>query len=282
MSQALTLHALGQASFESLAEIPSYAEHDLDVSLENFISRMFARVGDSLRNSMQNLKNLPPVEKAIGDRKRFQAVIAKYQYMDLEALNFSVPEGLQVDYLTYSDLVLQSLTHTQKISEETLAPFRKFLSGVVSDPTVKFDARNDLLKAFRVRAKEREALHRALLGCFKDSMVKIVPYGQAISRNSDWDSVFGKIEQGGKVANFDHKLLSNEVDEVVELVKVVSSLATEDPSFKQLHGAALGQLTELTTLAAEEVAFIAVSYYYSASLFTNLSFSVKDLIEKLR
>lgn len=282
MTTVPTLASIGQASFEALAEIPSYAQQEVDVSLENFISRMFARVGDSLRNSMQNLRNLPPVAKAVSDSKRFQSIIKNYQYMDIEALNVSVPEGLQVDYLTFSDLVLQALTHTQALSAETLVPYRKFLSGVISDPTVKFDTRKDLLKAFRKRAQEREAIHRAILGCFKDSMVKIVPYGQAINRNSDWDSVFGKIEQSGKIADIDRKLLAREVEELVGLVKQVSSLATEDPSFKKLHGASLDQLTELTTLAAEEIAFVAVAYYHSATLFTNLSFTVKDLIEKLR
>lgn len=273
----LSLEALMEP-YHHLQAIPQ----ELDASMENFLARAMGRIGDGLRGTYQNLRDLSPLKLMLSDERRFLSVIEKNDYMGIAALNVNVPEGLQVDYLTFAELTHEVARHCASLNTEVLEPIRKVLAEIVSQPQAKYDMKRELVKAFNEREAHRKQIHQALLACFNDSHVKIVPYERAIQRNADWKAVTARCVQIEREVTLDKAQLQKDVAEILSLVEALVELIETDSSFTKLNPKLKTQMADLVRQAAEEVSFLNVSFYFSQMLFTNISFTMKELIKKLR
>lgn len=268
-------------SLEALRQSAS-TPYELDVSTEGFFSRLFGRIGDSLRFSLQSIRGFTDVEAIADDKSRLLGVLKDADYLDLGALKVNVPEGLQVDYLTFTNIVEQCVEYVDGVRDQVITPFKQYLASVISNPQAKYLPPTKLLEAIDKHEATRLSLINQLKACFNNTHAKTIPYEQAISRNADWDVVLEKATRLSRAFNFDRKALASDVEDLQALLDTLYNRFEHDVEFKKLNPKLTNVIFRYTTIAADSVAFYAVSFYHLQSLTQNLNFTIKFLIKTLR
>lgn len=268
-------------SLEALRDNASF-NIDLDVSVEGFFDRFFGRIGDSLRFSLQSLRGLTNVERIADDQSRLVKLVSDADYLDMAALKVNVPEGLQVDYLTFANIIRDSVDYTLNVKAQVIDPYKKYLASVISSAQTKYAPPKDLLAMIDQHEARRASLVKQLSACFNNTHAKTISYEQAINRNADWDAVLNLATRMGRDFQVERDALAKDVGDLQTLLNDLHDRFNIDPDFKRLNPKLAQTIFHYTTVAANSVAFYTVTFYHLQSLTQNLNFTIKFLIKTLR
>jgi hypothetical protein len=102
-------------------------------------------------------------------------------YLNDKDIKVTVPEGLQVSYLQYLDLLEEMVAVSVDFYDNTLLPFKGWVGEVINDPSKIESVRGHSgIKVF-----DPDDIIKQRSKMFKGNATE-VKYGQAFKRNSDW------------------------------------------------------------------------------------------------
>lgn len=251
-----------------------------DFSMESAIGRLFNRFTDSLRNYSHDFLGLTPIDKLLGDKRRFLKVINETNYVTISPMLVQVPEGFKGNYLEYVTLIRDIMVMETSIEQDILIPFKNILSNIIANPNARFQFDRKAYERILKKSKERSEIQAKLNAMFDNSSNTKASYGNVISRNADWEEVFSITEEIGRLSHTDLRSVKARVEEIVTLLDTVSEMNKEGELTK-LHPDLLRHIGELTQASAEGTAFVSVAYYHGRTAFEVLSKLIKDLVKVL-
>lgn len=132
-----------------------------------FVKRLFENVPNTLAPSLQLQRTIRLAMSNV--------------YLNDKDIKITVPEGLQVSYLQYLDILEAMVDASVDFYDNTLLPFKGWVGECINDPTKIESVRGHSgIKVFNPDdlIKQRSKL-------FKGNATE-AKYGQAFKRNSDW------------------------------------------------------------------------------------------------
>lgn len=256
------------------------------VALETFSAPMLD-VNAMLRNVFPDIKkhfleftsrfssNDTPIPLS-RDQRSFVQLLGKHSYVDIAPLSVFVPEGLNVDYLSFAQALKRGAEHAVRISN-LLNTYTTYLAMLITNETQRFSTENSAA-VYKGLQEDREEILRQIGGCFlAGSHTSTVKYGDAVARNADWPLVFGEVDTLSKLTNgVNRNLLNQKVREASQLMEKVIAMLKDG----KMAGSAPEVAQELSDGAyqiASELEFFSVIYYRVLAFVTAVNSSVEKV-----
>lgn len=183
-------------------------------------------------------------------------------YRDLKDLIVSVPSGLQVDLLTYTNMLLSIQVSLNDLYESTLIPFNRVVSNITTNPKDMSSISN--LKTLKL--PDIDKLKKQLDSMFNKS-ADLVPYWKAVKRQADLILILNA--QSDMVGNSDRQpteLITSAVKKLSNSMDTVSKMAQDPNSGLVLSSPLIKQLADITFTIAELVSMYSTIHYSAAEV----------------
>ncbi|MCK9234780.1 MAG: hypothetical protein M0R77_00535 [Gammaproteobacteria bacterium] len=260
----------------TLAEL-SLLSTDAQADMQSLFTTFIPRLGDELRKGWQTLLSYTPKEKIISNADRFIELVGKENYLDISSFHIACPEGLAVDYLTYTDVLAKAVEYALETQKTSVKNLKTHLSKMLNNSVISYSP-SGLEKAITDRVKIRENIVKEIKGSLSNQTYRKMAYGNAINRNSDWVQVFKNIDKIQLLDSEERKSLAKDLSDVQELLDAVIA-KVESPENKNVNKQAVKYTSDLVYAVAEEVKFVAQTYYLTESLVNRLSDGVDNTIK---
>lgn len=175
-------------------------------------------------------------------------------YLDLKDVLLPCPEGLQVSYLQYAQIIQEAQKTTSYLLEDCLYPFSAFISESLNYP----DKMSSALRTSGVKLHNLDPLRKKINSAF-DGVNGELPYIKAIARNGEWDDLekaLAKILTTQKQTN--DKLIAEKIDEIqTNLDTLITRMQDTNEKYRP-SSELIGELSKLAYGLAEQVTFYAI------------------------
>lgn len=221
-----------------------------------------------------------PNEPGIGltsNEYAFIKDLSKHSYLDISPLTAYVPEGLDVTYLEYSEVLLGVVDHSVNILS-ILGEYSAFISQLINNNDGKLST-SPLLRQGDLE-KARAKLNSELGKCFKHGSTKAeVNIGTVIKRNADWEHVFKNTAGLSKLINsVDRKFLNKKIQECATLLDVVIEKSKRG-ELEGMSPQALSNLSSGVYQVASELEFFSITYFRVLAFTTSVDRTIKHFEE---
>jgi hypothetical protein len=215
------------------------------------------------------------------DERAFVRLLEKHNYVDIAPLGVYVPEGLNVDYVSFAQALKRGAEHAAKV-QDLLNKYTVYLAMLVTNEFQRFETQNSAA-VYKGLQEEREEILREIGGCFKQGSHETKrKYDEVVKRNADWPIVFGEIETLGKLTNsVNRNVLNTKVKEATALMEKVINMLREG----KMEGSAPEVAQELSDGAyqiASELEFFSVMYYRVLAFVTAVNATTDKVTEVLK
>jgi len=263
-------------ALRNLAELSLLSE-DTQADLQSLFGNFVPKLGDELRAAWHAIANYTPKERVIANADRFNAVMSTQNYLDIGSFQMACPEGLNTDYLTYTDLLVKAVFYCQETRSVSVKNLKQHLARLLNGNVISYSP-SGIERAIIERAKAREALEKQIKECLSHKTNRTIAYTQAIARNSDWTKVFSNVEKIQSLDNDARSALDKDLAAIDELLDAVVE-KVQSPENKNVNKQAVKYTAELVYAVGAEVKFIAQVFYLTESLTTRLSEAVDKSIK---
>lgn len=250
-------------------------EAGLVQDLQGLIRNVFPDIKAELTGFFQRFM---PDEKGIALTSRqndFLREITKHPYLDIAPLGAFVPEGLNVNYLDYLEVLTPAVIHAvgEHAKEGELSggvgainDYVSYLGALINIHDHQRSTK-DFEREVKVREAERTTLNKELGKCFKLGSTRTdVSVGQVVSRNNDWEKVFHQSDALVKAVNsVDRKVLNKKIAECTSLLDIIQK-KIERQEFDTVSPETVKNLAGLAYNMAAELEFYVAIYYKVAAL----------------
>lgn len=246
------LHILRQAvALESLSmrDMTAYFQDimpSLHTSFKDFMGRF---------NPKQQ-----PIQGFTSSQREFEKELSGRPYMSVSQITAFIPEGLDVPYIDYAEVLLDAVKHASKVMD-VLVPYSAYLAQLVTDKeatlsTKSFEAEFKLIEA------ERKRINEELGACFKKGSSKAeAAIGDVVQRNGDWANVFHRCNDIMTTINdVNRGALLKKVNECNTYLEIILKMAREGKVERVASNTVLN-LADGAYQVASELEFYAVAYY---------------------
>ena len=255
-------------------------EADVQPSMEGLISDLFYKLGDGLRNSWHALNDSGSFEKIDADRRRFMQVVGKYDYTDLVNVNIRIPEAMAIDYVTFLKNVLACTLHAKDVEAKMLQPLRGYLADLINQESARYTSNGKLEKTVQDYVSERERLHKDMLSCFGKKPQTQTNYGAVVRRTADWNEVFTLLKDIENATIKNAKPIKTSAENCALLIDQVVEMA-KNKTFGEASRNVVKFASTFAYEAAEEVSFVATTFYHRETAMVAVSTSLKEVIKNL-
>lgn len=263
---------------QNLSEL-SLLSLEPEADMQGLFTTFIPRIGDTLRRSWQAIANHTSKERITGDTSRFMSLIGKETYLDLSSLIIECPEGLQTDYLTYSNALVAAVKFSTETQSKIVKDLRQHLSNLLNGNMLSYSP-TGLEKGIINRIKDRELIEKEIKKCLDRSTNRKISYGVAINRNSDWTGVFENIEKMQMLDKHSRDQMRLDLEAINELIDAVVAKVSS-PDNIRINKQAVKYTSELIYAVGEEAKFVAQTYTLTEALFERLSNGVDHIIRVL-
>jgi hypothetical protein len=211
----------------------------------------------------------------------FVKLLSRHNYVDISPLTVYVPEGLIVDYLSFAQALKRGAEHAVKV-QDLLNKYTTYLALLVTNEYQRFST-VDSAKAYENLQAEREEILREIGGCFKEGdHTTMVKYGDAVTRNKDWELVFGEVDTLSKLTNsVSRDKLNAKVKEASNLMESVIKMLRDGKMESTSHEVAK-ELSDGAYQIASELEFFTVMYYRVMAFAIAVNQSVDKITDNLK
>lgn len=262
---------LEQISIESLQisqELLSI--HKVNAAIVDKLGALTERLSSFL--STQAFK-LTKTESGVVVTTGFAKKLEKVEFSKLATLKIASPEGLVVDFVSYSKLLKRCQEITSMINENCLIPYAKFIAESLNRPELT----ESLTRSHQMKLHNLEQLRKDLSAVYRGTLQER-RYDDCIRRNLDWmefenvlqdlilvESRINKtliVQKVGELSVATQKLIQQMKDPnsshrpstklIDDLAKMVYGVA-EQVTFLSVVSTAINQLVAVTEVAKGQV-----------------------------
>jgi len=207
-------------------------------------------------------------------QKDFEKELNNHTYMGVSQVTAYVPEGLDVPYIDYAEVLYEAVQHASKIMD-VLAPYSTYLAQLVMDREAGLSTKS-FESEFKLLEEERKRINEELGACFKKGSTKSeAALGDVVKRNADWKDVFQRCRDITDVINrIDRGVLLKKVNECNAHLEVILKMAREGKVGKVANQTVLN-LADGAFQAASELEFYAIAYYKAEVFITCVNQTVE-------
>ena len=195
------------------------------------------------------------------NEKAFYAEIQKHSYLDVSPLLAFVPEGLDANYLPYSNTLMDSAEYCNKLLNGVLNQYSVFLANLLTNHDQKLDT-TVFTPVYEKQKMIRDKFNKDIGDCFKAGSSRAdSTIGEVIARTTDWPRVFDNCHQLSKlISEVNRNSLNKKVAECSELLDRIMDKMKRN----ELDGMSPEVATNLANGAhamASELEFFAATYF---------------------
>jgi hypothetical protein len=229
--------------------------------MANSIKNVFPNMMDSLAASFNMVSTLPEIKMVLPQHQKEALDILKTsQYLDINELEITVPEGFNgslVEYAKCVDLVAGNLLNTV---EKVLTPYSVYLSQLISNKEIKLSTK-DMTPFFNSLTALREQNLKALNGYIGEDYKTKVKLGLVVNRKADIEELFQHAASANKkIQMINLKSIESHVKKCVELLNVIIK-QVESGTITNVSPEVVVNLAFGATEIATEVEFISIFYF---------------------
>lgn len=256
------------------------------VALEAFAledtSGLLHRVFPAIQSGFRELYDLisptdPTVAPLSSEQKHFLELIAGRNYVSLSPLPARVPVGLKVPYLVYGEALSQAVVNASQIVDQ-LSLYTLFLGQLITSHDHQFSAEYGPAYYKKLQAA-RDLDNQQLGACFQPGSSKADrTFGDVVSRNADWKSVFTLTSRVSEQMNsVNRRTLNKKIEEAGQLLDVLEKKIAR----KELEGVTpqiIKELSEGAYQMAEQLEMYSAVWYKVQAFVTAVNHSTGVVI----
>lgn len=264
-----------------IQKLKDYLEIELeshDVALESFLSKIFPRIGDKLREAYQSFKNYDNRKRISSNRNRFLKIVDTLDYGSVRHKVVRVPMGFVGRTVEATALLNDMIKHAETLEKEVLDPVNKYLANIINEPVKKNDAKEIFSSIFK-RKEKREKMSLQMGKMYDARELSFIPLAQVLERNSDWKIILDNLEQAENFFKFDTKTLEVKTNKIINYINTIVDLIN-DGVIKNTQKDIIKSFSDGIFAVAEEVTFISQIFYWLSSQLEATDENMQEFIKK--
>lgn len=262
--------------YETLTDIDSVTDNNVATEgVSELLVKVMPGINNGFKTILNTIKPTSIIEVLFEDS--LEVALGKVNYVSLSKLDLSVPEGLQVKYLTYLE-ALESSTKRLVDLPKNLEDFTRYVAGILTnhDSRVSTVSQDNL---FRELDSSRGVAYAAISSCFNGGTRAKRKYSELVDRNADWPVVESKVKAVVKELNqYDRSDLIDKAKHLHSLLQKVEQTSKRG-GFDLANPNVLKTLAEGAFQLASELEYLSVLYYRVLGLTKAVAEDIK-LIKK--
>lgn len=246
------------------------------------ISALLQRVLPEARAAFSNLvarfaPSDEPVPSLNRQQRDFVEVTKKFKYLDLAPIVAYVPEGLDVSFTHYANILSPIVTHVGGV-EKLLNTYTTYLALLVTNRDHRHSM-EDSGWMFKSLEEQRATFNNDLNSCFKNgSHATETTYGKVIERNSDWPQLFVTVQQlSDKLNGVNRKSLQKSIADCTHLLDKVTDMVKRG-DLVDGSPAMVKEIADGAFQVASELEMFAVTMYRLLALTTAINDTMKNVL----
>lgn len=246
-----TLRSLALQS--EVISIESLSRHLPNKPLLARLSGLANGVATFLSEKTEGLFNRP-VQQQFNISGSPSNALKKTVYLDLKDVAMPCPEGLQVSYLEYAELLLECQKTTSYLLEDCLYPFSAFIGESLNYP----DRLSSTIRTSGVKLHNLDTLRKKINAAF-DGVNAELPYTKVIRRNAEWDDLEKALVRiVGTQKQTNDKLIAEKIQEIQANLELLISRMQDTNERYRPSAEVISELSRLAYGLAEQVTFYAI------------------------
>lgn len=152
--------------------------------------------------------------------------IERHSYVNLQAVDVQVPEGLRSDLLTYVRALKPVGDVVRRLESDVLQPFETWLGQMVGDPQ-KLANLSNRIQVTGMQTLSFETSEKTIQNLFQThgQRTHLVPYGQAFLRNLDLQIVSEELGELESLFGKDHqKVMFEHTTRIVNMMRDLTTI----------------------------------------------------------
>lgn len=242
------------------------------------VKRLFPSLIDGVKLSFAKVGDLEsPTMVFTKDQKNLIEKMKNVSFMDLNNFTVTVPEGFSATYIDALVSCDKALDYIESVKTVLLKEFRVYLSVFISNKDTKISSKDITFKFASYKAN-REAINGDFAKHYKDNSFEAsVKLPVVIKRNADLAEMFNLANKvNARLKTIDLQGLKSEIQDIVELIETISSLAQRD-KIETISPEAIKNISEGAYECATQVETVAACYFRVMTILK----SVDDFTGKL-
>jgi hypothetical protein len=261
------------------------------VALETFsvqaldVTSMLKKIMPDIRTNFSNFvarfsANDKPIPLS-RDQRNFLKLVEKHNFVDISPLAVIVPEGFDSDFVTLGHVLHTATEHALKI-RDLLNTYTTYLAMLITNEFQRFETKNSV-QVYQGMATERDQILKELGALFKPgSHDTKSTYGRVVTRNKDWEVVFGEADSLSKTMNsVDRTALNHKVKEAAQLMEKVIQML-KDGKLESSAPEVAQELSEGAYQIATELEFFSAIYFRVMGYVTSVNETVDKITDVLK
>ena len=232
---------------------------------------------DSVLNGLINRPKLPDMPIP-ADKGKFLEFIKGIPYTSLMNLKVGIPEGMNVTFLRYVEVLVNNMEPIYSMHNDILKPYVKLMSKIATDRDTFMSTDSQFDKILELE-KKRDKAYAEIGQCFNTSNVSYTKYKNVIERNNDLTPLLNKLHQLTQVCN------SINHDEIISDIKLANNYLTaikanieEDVEYsKSVSKQAVEKLANSTFQVAKEIEAVSDFHFKVAVLNSTVTLMIENI-----
>lgn len=165
------------------------------------LTNLIPSLQKNFQNFVHGFTRHEPAIDLKSNELEFLKLLDKQVYLNLSPLVAYVPEGLQVSYVEYLDVLKDIALHCSETTLQCLNDYSMFLAQIITNRHLKYSVAPFEAKYAKME-KTRKDLIARMNKCFKIGSSKAESnYGDVVSRNAEWKEVFTTLQATSTLIN---------------------------------------------------------------------------------
>jgi hypothetical protein len=252
------------SQFETTAQVIS-VEAFAGIDPSKIISRFPEFFSGLIHSCTAAISGLNAAFVTTGDEKEFQSLLQKTSYASLMDRPAFVPRGFSGTYLEYLKKIEPELAIAERIPKEVVAPFKTYVTDLLSRPEKLASVNPDQFPAVSFFAEIHSGMAQLEFlakSANPEAAGEHTEYKKVVARNNDWSEIVRKIREVDQRLNESNpEKLLEEVTEAGDYLNRLIERVKEDPETYRTSAVQLDGLAQLVLNIARSVEFYAAVVY---------------------
>jgi hypothetical protein len=280
----LPAHHLKLDPLQEMDDLRTMISHET-FSLSGIVHSLQNLIPDLQKNFQGFIHGFSKSEPAVqlkSNERDFIKQIEGRVYLNLSPLLAYIPEGLDVSYLEYLEVLRDAALHCHDNSLKILNDYSVYLAQIITNRQLKISTL-PLDATYAKMEQTRVALGKRLAKCFKTGSSKAeATYGDVVGRNADWSEVFQSIEHLDRLINsIDRTALHKKAEECnQQLATIIKQIRNNE--FEGAGPEVTNNLANGAYQAGAELEFFAATFFRITTMNRAIGDTMNKIIEILK